>query len=180
MSKFSKAGDRVIIFKASLTVNGKAFDVPWGETRDKLVVPTVADAEMLIFATTEVLLVLTMVALISGFGEITALTPARALPANVRLKLDACSPLSGVTEVKVGITGVNSITVNPAVSLPPGVVTVTIRGPTDAAASMTNCTLRTLSLPVVRSTTVTPVPSITILLISLKPMPWICPLTVVP
>ncbi len=88
-------------------------------------------------------------------------------------------PPPGATHSIVAGTVV-SVTVNVPAAVPLGVVMVTERGPIGALAAITKRTLRVVGLPVPRSVTVTPLPSIPTLETAARFCPCICAVTTVP
>ena len=81
--KTKEAGVKVIRDEATLTVNAKALDAPSGATTDRLVAPSVAEAATVTFATNEVSLLLTMLAVRPRFGEVIAVTAPRSVPLKI-------------------------------------------------------------------------------------------------
>jgi hypothetical protein len=82
-------------------------------------------------------------------------------PVKVTLTVDPLRPLAGDMDVSVGVFGIGSVTVNCcAFVVPSAVVTVTLRAPGAAAASIVNFAVTEVSLFTFTSVAVTPVPLI--------------------
>ncbi len=103
-----------------LTVNGSVMEPP-RVTSPNVVEPVAANDVMVIFAVTEVSLLLVMLPLTPGLAEITVLAVARLVPVKVTLKVVPWLALAGFKSVRVG-TGnasvLNVLTYSPVRLLP--------------------------------------------------------------